>query len=215
MHRRGHDAGGGLALDFTAFHLQHPFGAGAEQDADLRRLALHQGGELGAGQRARGGEDAHHAAARQVRGRLDGWFHADDRQVRMAGAEGGDGGGRGGVAGHHHGLGPARHQVVGDGQRPLLDVLLRLLAVGHVGGVGHVQQVLVRQGLADGAQHAQSADAGVVYADGMGGGHGDAAGTGGGQCSAIAPGPRLRGAPALPRSGGGWRRSAARRARSA
>ena len=44
--------------------------------------ALHQGGELAAGQRAGGGEHADHAAGGQVGGGLDGWLHADHDQSR-------------------------------------------------------------------------------------------------------------------------------------
>ncbi|MNS47319.1 hypothetical protein D3C72_798450 [compost metagenome] len=185
-------------------HQPHPFRAGVQHDSDLGRFALDQGGELGAGQGAGGGEHAHHAAVRQVRGGFDCRFHADDDQVGMALAQRRDGGGGRRVAGDHHGLGLARDEVIRQGVGTLQNEGLRLFAIRHMRRIGHIQQLFLGQRLADGAQHAQAAHARVVYAN-----KGIARHDG----NAPRPGPRRDGG-ALRRSVCAWRPTAAHRARS-
>ena len=148
---------------------RHEQGAGHPADPgvgaprrDARRVLAAADGPLGA-------DDADVTGARRAQGRLDpGLDHAEDGHVeRLPGElERVERPGRGGVAGDDERLDPAGVQVAGHAARVADDRLGAARAVGDAGGVAEVEQVLVRQGLRDGGEHGQPADAGVEDANG-------------------------------------------------
>ena len=52
-----------------------------------------------------------------------------------------------------------------DGEHAPGDEVIRLVAVGHVGGVGQIEQVGTRQSPCDGVQHRQTAESGIEDAN--------------------------------------------------
>ena len=75
----------------------------------------------------------------------DGWLHADDRQVGILEAQPRGSDARRGVAGDHHRLGATSRHVVHDAAREGEDLVGRLAAIGVVGRVTKVAEVLMRQ----------------------------------------------------------------------
>ena len=77
--------------------------------------------------------------------RLERGLYADDGQLWVFLAQQVDGGGCGGVAGHHQGLGAQTHQVVGEGASSADDMGRITFAVGCVAAVGHIHKALAWQ----------------------------------------------------------------------
>lgn len=92
-------------------------------------------------------------------------------------AQGLDGGDGGGIAGDDEGAAALGYQVGTEGQYSGADEGFRLVAVGHLGGVGEVEQIGLRQGAGDGREYRQPTQTRVEESDHGGGGL-PAAGTG-------------------------------------
>ena len=83
----------------------------------------------------------------------------------MRGTQGLDGGGGGGVAGHHQQVAAHAGEFATDRQHAALDLLVALVAVGHVGGVGVVAEIGPRQGLDQCRQDRKAAEARIEDAN--------------------------------------------------
>ena len=110
-------------------------------------------------------QDADDPALRPEGRRLDGRLHPDEGHVGVFRTEGGDGRGRGRVAGDDDDIRPESAQDVGDGAGAVLDIGDRFLAVGTVGIVGKEDITLVRENLDQFPIDGKTAGSGVEYAD--------------------------------------------------
>lgn len=82
----------------------------------------------------------------------------------MALAQHGDGRGRCSIAGHDDGFDATVVEVIGHRERTRDNGVARLFAVGHVGGIRHIDEMFCRQGGAHRLPHAEAAQARVVQA---------------------------------------------------
>gem|GEM_PF-3950525 len=78
------------------------------------------------------------------------------------------GGGSGGVAGHHQHLDALVHQTARSLERVADDGVTAFGAVGQAGRITKIEQVLAGQAAGDGFEHGQAAHAGIKDADGQG-----------------------------------------------
>ena len=98
-----------------------------------------------------------------LRRRLERWFDANNRHVRMGGTQGLGSNGGCGVARDHDCLGALVQEALDDVAREGEHRGLVLLAIGGIRGVPEEAEVLVRQLADKGAQHADAPDAGVKH----------------------------------------------------
>jgi hypothetical protein len=92
----------------------------------------------------------------------------NDGRLRVCRAQGVDGSGSGGVAGHHQSLdGMLCNQVVGNGMRALQHVGIVTLAIGRMAVVGHIHKALPRHFCLQRAQHTQAAHTAVKDTNGL------------------------------------------------
>ena len=98
-------------------------------------------------------------------GGLDARLDADDRHVRMGGAQRLDGRRGGGIAGERQRVAALVYEVTADGQHPAADEVFGFRAIGHVRGMAGCMRSRVRHGADDGCQHRKAADARVENSD--------------------------------------------------
>ena len=151
---------------FPSFDLVDEPRAGLLHHLDVRPVLIEQPGKLDARQCLGRGQHADHAGLRRRCRRLQGRFHADDRQLK-ARAQQVNGHSRGRVTGDDDGFGMPADQKLGDGGRSLFDEGVRSLAVRGVCGIGHIQQILAGERLPDLSKHGQAADTGIEHANGV------------------------------------------------
>ena len=96
---------------------------------------------------------------------LDRGFHGDHGHG-IAGPQDSDRRAGGRIAGHHQGLGVTLQQEFGDGDGAGLDGLQRLVPIGGVRRVRHIEQVLMGQFAPYLAQDGEPAHAGIEDPDG-------------------------------------------------
>lgn len=164
----------GDALDDGAVHPAflgqgHEKGAGPALDAGLGA----QGGDgllVGAaGDGGFGGDDHDTLVAAGGHGGLGTGAHdPEDGQGREVFAQFRQGGGGGGIAGHHQHLDAFVHQASCSLERVADDGVAAFGAVGQAGRITKVEQVLAGQAAGDGFEHGQAAHAGIKDADGQG-----------------------------------------------
>ena len=127
-------------------------------------------------ERGRRGQHPDLARVGLLGGGLDRGFHPHERNFREDRAQVLERGGRGGVAGDDNQLGALGEQQARDRFGDGAQFFQRAAAVGHLGLVPEVEQVLVGQGGTDRAQDGKPAHAGVVKRDGLGWGRAGHAG---------------------------------------
>ncbi len=168
----------------------HQPGASIFEDGDAAGKAGHQIGIAVAIERARRRQHPDFAAARGLRRRLDGRLHAHEGHVGEGLPQVVEGGGGGRVAGDDDEFCAAAQQEAGDGRRVGAHLGRRPWAIGDVGLVGEIDQVLARQQDAQMDEDGEATDAGIEDAHRAGGDRGDVRGNWLGR--AIGAGGRLR-----------------------
>ena len=153
-----------LSRQVASFDLVNEPGAGLQHDLDVRAVPVEQPGKLDARERLRRGQHTDYSGPGRRCCRLEGRFHADDRQGK-ARAQRVDRHSCGGVTGDDDRLCVLADQKLRDGDRSLFDECVRSLAVRRVCGIRDVQQILAGKLLPDLSQHGQAADTGIEHAN--------------------------------------------------
>ena len=146
--------------ELATLHRLHPAWTRFGDDSVIALIALQQGREAGAGQRARGGKHAHDTRTRGGHGRLYRRLHADDGNGKIF-PQGFHGRGRRRVAGNDNRVRSLLQQKLRQLHGTRLDIMRRLLAVGHMGGIGHVDEVGMWQQRTNLVQHRNPAHSGI------------------------------------------------------
>ena len=132
-------------MQIAGFDQFHQPGTRLGDDADIIGEPVQQGGEFGALQRARGGQNPHDATSGRGRRRLDGRLHANDWPVRIALAQICHTRHRGGIAGQHDGFGALLLKEVGNHRTTLADKFRGFLSIRNMPTITDVQQRLIGQ----------------------------------------------------------------------
>ena len=138
---------------------------GLGEDLYVAGEAVEQGGETRALQSSGGGEDADPTVAGGRRGRLHRRLHGHQLHLRITFAQFRRSRCRRGIAGQYQSLGALLQKEITDPLAAFADVLRALLAVGHMGVVGDVEQRFGWQARTNLTQYAEPADPGIENAD--------------------------------------------------
>ena len=150
------------AVQLQSLDTFHQSGTGLQHHLDSGTLAIlgTQPRDIVRGQSLAGGQHRNHTTAGIERRRLDGRLHRHHRQrttlTQHAHRHRGHG-----IASHHDYRCPGLQQVIGDEPGPLFDEVAAAIAIGCMGRIGHIEQILLRQGVADFPQHRQPTDTGI------------------------------------------------------